>query len=352
MEVPMKIARSIFGLFIVVVCASVLVFPAESGQSKPEVVAVMYGHANEGTWDPAAYQGLLDAQKIVPFKLSLSEGTSTQDAEKIIRNWAARGVDIIFAHSDIFMEPVLTVAKNFPKVYFICETQIDPDSYTDDPEQKKINYKNAPPNLILAGDTPWEGNYLAGYLAAKMSKTGKLGVLQPFEAPPLNRYSNCFLLGARAAKPDIKVKVVYIGDYIAPAETRDAVKSLAQDGCDVIFSETDDNSAILESKAQGIYCIPMYMDKNKVAPETVLTSVVMDWSGPLTGAIEAAVKGDWKAYRKEHYFRPLSAQDESIHLGKFAPSVPDNIKQEVQGLDKKFKDGSLKVDVIDKVLIK
>jgi len=72
----------------------------------------------------------------------------------------------------------------------------------------------------------------------------------------------------------------------------------------------------------------------------------------LTGAIEAAVKGDWKAYRKEHYFRPLSAQDESIHLGKFAPSVPDNIKQEVQGLDKKFKDGSLKVDVIDKVLIK
>lgn len=348
----MKTVRIIFGLFIVGVCAGLLGCPGECAQDKPEVVAIMYGHANEGTWDPAAYKGLLAAQEKIPFKLSLSEGTSTQDAEKIIRNWAARGVNVIFVHSDIYLDPVLTVAKNFPKVYFICETQIDPDSFADDPEQKKINSKNAPLNLVLAGDTPWEGNYLAGYLAAKMSKTGKLGVLQPFEAPPLNRYTNCFFFGAKAAKPDIKVKVVYIGDYIAPAETRDAVKSLAQDGCDVIFSETDDNSAILESKAQGIYCIPMYLEKSHVAPETVLTSVVMEWSGPLTGAIEAAIKGNWKDYRKDHYFRPLTAQDNSIHLGKIAPSVPEKIKQEVEELNKRLQDGSVKVDIVDKVLVK
>jgi basic membrane lipoprotein Med (substrate-binding protein (PBP1-ABC) superfamily) len=222
----------------------------------------------------------------------------------------------------------------------------------DDPEQAKYAAENAPPNLVLAGDTPWEGNYMAGYVAALMSKTGVVGILQPFEAPPLNRYSNCFLFGAQAAKPDIDVKVVFVGDYIAPAETRDAVKSLAQQGADVIFSQMDDNSAILESAAQGIYCIPMYMDKIDTDPDTVLTSVVMDWSGPLGGAIEAVAKGNFQEYRKKWYFRPLSAKDGSIYLGTWGNKVPDSVKKKVAEIDSKFEKGTLKVKLVNEVIIK
>ncbi len=317
-----------------------------------EVVAVMYGHANEGTWDPSAYAGLQKAQQKVPFKLSLSEGTTTQDAEKIIRNWAARGVDLIFAHSDIYLEQVVTVAKQFPKVAFVCELQLDPAQYASDPETGKYTPDKTPPNLVLAGDTPWEGNYLAGYTAALMSKKNKLGILQPFEAPPLNRYSNCFYAGAKAAKPDIEVKVIYIGDYIAPAETRDAVNSLAQQGCDVVFTEMDDNSAILEAQAKGIYIIPMYMDKLEVAPNTVLTSVVMDWTTPLAGAIEAVAKKNFAAYRKQWYFRPLSGKDGSIYLGKWSSVVPDSVKKSVAGVEKKLKSGAVKVQLVNEVIIK
>ena len=157
---------------------------------------------------------------------------------------------------------------------------------------------------------------------------------------------------AQAAKPDIKVKVVYIGDYIAPAETRDGVKSLAESGCDVILSQMDDNSAILESAAQGVYCIPMYMDKSDVDPKTVLTSVVMDWSGPLGGAIEAAAKDNWDEYRKQWYFRPLSAKDGSIFLGKWGTTVPDDVKKAAADLNEKFKNEELTVKLVDEVLIK
>jgi simple sugar transport system substrate-binding protein len=324
----------------------------EAGKGELEVVAVMYGHANEGTWDPSAYQGLQKAQAEVGFDLKLSEGTSTQDAEKIIRNWAGRGVDVIFAHSDIYLDQVITVAKQFPKVYFICETQKNPDLMKDDPELGQYSSDQTPANLVLSGDTPWEGNYMAGYVAAKMSKKGMLGILQPFEAPPLNRYTNCFVFGARAANPNIDLRVVYIGDYIAPAETRDAVKSLAQQGADVIFSQMDDNSAILESAAQGAYCIPMYMDKSEVDPKTVLTSVVMDWSGPLTGAIEAVKKGNFAEYRKQWYFRPLSAKDGSIYLGKYSSVVPESLKKEVADIEKKFKSGAMTVELVDEVILK
>jgi simple sugar transport system substrate-binding protein len=193
---------------------------------------------------------------------------------------------------------------------------------------------------------------MAGYVAAKMSKTGKIAVLQPFEAPPLNRYTNSFYFGALEGKSDIDVKVVFIGDYIAPAETRDAVNSLAQQGCDVIFSQMDDNAAILESKAQGIYCIPMYMDKLDVAPDTVLTSVVMDWSGPLTGAIEAVKKGNFAKYREEWYFRPLSAKDGSIFLGEWGTAVPDSLKKEADQLESEFSKGKREVELVDEVLLK
>ena len=346
----------LFGVVLILGLVSLAAFAGGAGEStakgEMEVVAVMYGHANEGTWDPSAHAGLLKAQEKVPFKLSLSEGTTTQDAEKIIRNWASRGVNLIFAHSDIYLEQVVTVAKQFPKVYFVCELQLDPRTYASDPETGKYTPDKTPENLVLAGDTPWEGNYLAGYTAALMSKKNKIGILQPFEAPPLNRYSNCFYFGARAAKPNIDVKVIYIGDYIAPAETRDAVNSLAQQGCDVVFSQMDDNAAILEAQAKGIYVIPMYMDKLEVSPGTVLTSVVMDWSTPLTGAIEAVAKGNFAAYRKQWYFRPLSAKDGSIFLGKWGTAVPDSVKKAVAEVEKKLKSGATKVELVNEVIIK
>ena len=121
---------------------------------------------------------------------------------------------------------------------------------------------------------------------------------------------------------------------------------------DVIFSQMDDNSAILESAAQGIYCIPMYMDKSDTDPDTVLTSVVMDWSGPLGGAIEAVAKGNFAEYRKEWYFRPLSAKDGSIYLGKWGTKVPASVKKKADELEAKFKKGTLKVKLVDEVLIK
>jgi basic membrane lipoprotein Med (substrate-binding protein (PBP1-ABC) superfamily) len=336
---------------VVLVCFSLVAVPEQGASKELTVVAVMYGHANEGTWDPSAYQGLLEAQKKIPFTLHLNEGTSTQDAEKIIRNWAAKGVDVIFAHSDIYTEQLLKVAQHFKKVHFIGEAQLDPRLHSDDPELSKYLPEKTPPNVLFAGDTPFEGNYLAGYAAALMSKKGALGILQPFEAPPLNRYTNSFLFGAQAVKPDIKVKVVYLGDYIAPAETRDAVKTLAQQGCDVIFSQMDDNSAILESAAQSVYSLPMYIDKHAVDPKAVLTSVVMGWGVVLHGAIEAVSNDTWADYRKKHYFRALSVKDGSIYLGQWGTDVPESVKTAVADVKTKIANGTIKVKIVDEKLV-
>ncbi len=78
----------------------------------------------------------------------------------------------------------------------------------------------------------------------------------------------------------------------------------------------------------------------------------MDWSGPLGGAIEAVAEGQFAEYRKEWYFRPLSAKDGSIFLGKWGTKVPDSVKKKADEIESKFKKGTLKVKLVDEVLIK
>lgn len=346
----MKSVKVIVGLIIAVVFISGMIFTLEAAEKELTVAAVLYGHANEGTWDPAAYKGLVKAQEIVPFKLILSEGISNTDAEKVIRNWAAKGTDVVFAHSLNYTDQLLKVARRYPDVYFIGEQIMNPNLPRDG-KPSKFRREETPKNTLFMGDTPLQGNYLAGYAAALVSKTGILGILQPYETQGLNRYSNSFIFGARAAKPDIKIKIVYMGGYYAPAETRDAVTALAQDHCDVVFSEMDDNSAILEAKAQGIYCVAMYADKHDVAPKTVLTSVVMGWQVPLAGAIGAVANGTWDEYREKHYFRPLSLQEDSLSLGTWGDDVPESVKEAVAKVEAEIKNGTRTVKAENKRLI-
>jgi basic membrane protein A len=306
-----------------------------------QVAAVLYGVANEGTWEPAAYNAILDAQKKLNFKLNLSENTSTQDAEKIIRDWASRGVTAIWAHSSIYNEALIKVAGQFPNVYFIAEGGYAEDSPAD--PKPEAGPEKFPANVVMLGDTPGEGNFLAGYVAALASIKGAVGVLQPFESTGLNYYTNTFVQGAKLAKPDIKVQVVMVGDYVAPAETRTAIQSLAQQGFDMIFTQMDDNSSILECKAQGILCIPMYMDKHDLDPETVLTSVVFNWFVPLYDALAAVKDNTFATYRETNFFRPLSVKDNGLYLGQWGTKATDEIKNAAEDVKAKIISGEIKV---------
>jgi len=315
--------------------------------AKLTMAAILYGHANEGTWDPAGYKGILAVQGKVPFELSMSEAVSSQDAEKVIRDWAARGTNIVFAHSDTYTDQLITVAANFPNVYFIGEFGIDPAVKASEPDQAKYLKENSPKNLVFLGDTPEEGNYLAGYAAALSSKAGKIGVLQPFESGTMNRYTNAFIYGAKAAKADIQITVVYVGDYLAPAETRDGIKSMAQQGVDVIFTELDDNSSILECAAQKIQCIAMYVDKMELDPATVLTSVVQDWAVQLQGPVEAVKNGTWTAFRQANYFQPQNLANGSVHLGAWGTAATAAVKTAVAAVEAKIISGETKVPMDD-----
>src|SRR5205807_40889 len=81
--------------------------------------------------------------------------------------------------------------------------------------------------------------YLMGVLAARMSKSGKIGVVSGLEGlPNVVQYVGGFRLGAKATKPDVEVKVIYIKDMEDAALSKEAALSLSSAGADLKYSDS------------------------------------------------------------------------------------------------------------------
>jgi len=131
------------------------------------------------------------------------------DAERVIRDLAATGHKIIFTPSFGYMEPTLKVAQDFPDVKF--------ESIT--------GYKQAP-NVATANARYYEGRYLAGIAAGRMSKTGVAGYVAGFPIPEVLQGINAFTLGMRSVHPKALVKVVWLNVWFDPPKEREAAMAL------------------------------------------------------------------------------------------------------------------------------
>src|ERR1700761_8081975 len=118
---------------------------------------------------------------------------ATADAERVIRQLAVAGNQLIFTTSFGYMEPTLRVAKLFPKVKF----------------EHATGYKTAV-NLNTYEARFYEGAYLLGVLAGKTTKSNTLGFVGSFPIPEVIRNIEPFTLGARSVNPKTNTKVIWV----------------------------------------------------------------------------------------------------------------------------------------------
>ena len=140
------------------------------------------------------------------FVESVSEGP---DAERVIRQLAASGHGMIFTTSFGFMDPTAKVAEQFPDVLF----------------EHATGYKRAD-NLATYSARFYEGRYIAGQIAGKMSKAGKAGYVASFPIPEVIRGVNAFLLGMQSVNPDAEISVVWVNSWFDPGKEADAIQRL------------------------------------------------------------------------------------------------------------------------------
>jgi basic membrane protein A and related proteins len=205
---------------------------------------------------------------------NVSEGP---DAERSISQLARTGHKLIFTTSFGYMDPTLKVAKQFPKVMF----------------EHATGFKRAP-NLGTYAGRFYEGRYIQGVIAGKMSKKGLLGYIGSFPIPEVISGINATMLGAQSVNPNIKVKIIWVNTWFDPGKEADAAKALADQGADIIMQHTDSPAAMQVASTRGILAFGQDSDMIKFGPKTQLTSIIDNWGPYYTKQTKAALEGKWK----------------------------------------------------------
>src|ERR1700710_3278992 len=155
---------------------------------------------------------------------NVSEGP---DAERSIEQLVRAGNKLIFTTSFGYMDPTLKVAKKYPNVHFEHATGYKRDK-----------------NMSTYSGKFFEGRYIQGIIAAKMSKSGVLGYIGSFPIPEVISGINATILGAQTANPNIKVKIIWANTWFDPGKEADAAKALIDQGADVIMQQTASPAAM------------------------------------------------------------------------------------------------------------
>jgi len=207
------------------------------------------------------------------FVEKVSEGP---DAERVIEQLARSGHKLIFTTSFGYMEPTIKVAQRFPNVWF----------------EHATGFKRAP-NVATYDARFYEGRYIIGQIAAKMSKSCTIGYIGSFPIPEVVAGINSFMLGAQSVRPDMKIKVVWVNSWYDPGKEADAAKTLISQGADIISQHTDSAAAMQVAQERGVFAFGQASDMIKFGPKAQLTSIIDDWAPYYVERVGLALEGKW-----------------------------------------------------------
>ena len=279
--------------------------PAFAQSTTPVRAAFVYvAPLTDAGWVRQHDQGRLAVEAALPGQVkttyveNVAEGP---DAERVIRDLAMQGNQIIFTPSFGYMEPTLKVAREFPNVKFESVT----------------GYKTAP-NVATANARYYEGRYLAGIAAGRLAT--QAGYVAGFPIPEVIQGINAFTLGMRAANPKATVKVVWLGTWFDPAKEREAAQSLINDGADMLTHHSGSTAipALAEDNvARGVRLLGYQSDMRAIAPKAQLTSVTHHWAERYTAVARAVQAGTWTP-------KPvwLGVKDHIIRMAPLSDEVP------------------------------
>jgi simple sugar transport system substrate-binding protein len=263
-----------------------------------------------------AVQAALGTQVKTSFVENVPEGP---DAERVIRDLALQGHKLIFTPSFGYMEPTLKVAKDFPDVKFESVT----------------GYKTSA-NVATVNARYYEGRYLAGIAAARMSKTQVAGYVAGFPIPEVLQGINAFALGMRSVNPRAEVKVIWLNAWFDPPRERDAAMTLFNQNADVLAFHTASNAVMTAAQERGKLAVAYHSDMRSVAPDAQIIAVTHQWGEYYTRRAREVLAGTWQSGNVWG-----GVKEGMVRVGDFGPKVPAAVQQEVLARQKDIASGKL-----------
>ncbi|OLP50573.1 hypothetical protein BJF91_14990 [Allorhizobium taibaishanense] len=308
---------------------------AASAHAEDKAAILLPGSANDQSWNALGYS-IVKSLEPHGFKTAYTENVADADEAEAVRDYANQGYNIVLGHSGRFVSAMQQVAPDFPKTQFIAVS----GNEGAEPNVMSIDYNNAQFGCQL------------GLLAAKMSKTHKVGGIYGLQGVPnITAQAGAFRLCA--TKAGAEVTILYIKDMEDAAQAKEAAFSLIGNGADVLTGKLNAAEAglVQAAKEKKVYVTGRGFDQTAIAPELVLTNIVEDWPSMIGSTADQVKAGKLFGSFVQYGYDSGKTTGASLKYSAdkaFGPAVSEAVAKDVDAMAADFASGKLKVAPTDK----
>jgi basic membrane protein A len=295
----------------------------------PLKVAAIYTVPVEQQWVSRIDKALKAAAARGEVAYVFSENVANADYERVMRQYAEQGHQLIVGESFAVETAARKVAKDYPKVAFLMGSSGKPQA----------------PNFSVFDNYIHEPSYLAGMIAGGMSRSGRIGMVGGYPIPEVNRLMNAFMAGAKEVNPKASFTVSFINSWFDPPKAKEAAFAMIDQGADVMYAERFGVSdAATERKVLAIGNVINTQDKY---PDTVVASALWHMEPTIDAALKAVKAGSFKAEDYGKYSHMGAKGSELAPLGSFEKQVPADLLAKVKAREKAILEGKFTVKIDD-----
>ena len=303
----------------------------DGGADSFKVALLTPGPISDQSWNGGAYAGLERIRDSLGASISHIQTKTPAEFEENFRQYGAQGYDLVFGHGFEFQDAAVRVAPQYPNTLYITTSG---NQVRDNVAGMTFSFE--------------EASYLAGMVAATVTKANVLGVIGGTDLPPVKASFEAFALGAKAVNPNVRVVTSYIGNWEDVGAGKEQALAQIGRGVDVIFQNADAAGLGVFQAARehpGVLVIGSNANQNGVAPEVTLGSVVIDLPHALLTVAREVKTGS---------FQPrvvaLGTADQVVEWvanPRLADRVPAAMRQRVDSLQAAMEAGTFALPELD-----
>lgn len=305
--------------------------PVRALAQAPIKVAAIYTVPVEQQWVSRIHKAALAAKARGEIEYVFSENTANTDYERVMREYAEGGNQLVVGEVFAVEDAARTVADDYPNVGFLMGSSFKPDE--------------AHPNFAVFDNYIQDASYLSGIVAGAMTRSKTIGMVGGYPIPEVNRLMNAFMAGVRETAPDAKFQVAFIGSWFDPPKAKETAFAQIDAGADLLYAERF--GVADAAKERKVLAIGNVIDTQADYPETVVASALWHFEPTLTKALAAVKAGSFKAADYGAYSFMKEGGCSLAPLGAFEGKVPAEVAAKVAEREKAIKDGSFAVEVND-----
>ena len=292
-------------------------------------VAAIYTVPFEQQWVSRVHKALKAAEARGEIEYKASENVANADYERVMREYATGGNQLIVGESFAVEAAARKVARDFPKTWFLMGSSGKPQA----------------PNFSVFDNYIQEPAYLSGMVAGGVTKTNKIGMVGGFPIPEVNRLMHAFMAGARETNPRVEFTVSFINSWFDPPKAKEAAFAMIDKGADVLYAERFGVSDA--AKEKGKLAIGNVINTQDKYPETVVSSALWNMEPTIDRALKAVKDGKFTPEDYGHFSMMKFKGSELAPLGTFEKKVPADVVAKVKAKEKAMLDGKFEVTVDD-----